>query len=75
MDAGNLIILTGLGIFLVPELFVLGLFELFEITLVVSKFGVLEVNDLLDSGVQKVTSMGHNNDAAVQFLNVVFEPN
>jgi len=75
LNTSNLVVLVSFGSFLVPQLFVLGLLELFEVTLVVGQLRLLEVDDLLNSCVQEVTRMGNDDDAAVQLLNVVFEPN
>ena len=62
---GNLCQLTVTFLFLNSILLVLDSFKRIEITLIVGKFLALEVNYLIYSSVEEITSMGHDNDSAV----------
>ncbi len=55
--------------------FLLGLFELLEVTLVVGHFLILEVHDLIDGGVQAVSCVRYNDNSSLkELLDVVLEP-
>ena len=46
-----------------------------EVTLVVGELLTLEVNDLINGGIEEIPGVGHDNDRDVKILDVVFEPN
>jgi hypothetical protein len=57
--------LTVLGFLHVSLFFSFGLFELFEVTLVISKLLILEVDNFIASSIQEIASVRHNQDCCL----------
>ena len=71
----NLFVLSFFLPLLKLHLLVLDSFEIIEVTFVIYKLVVEEMNDLLSSDIQEISSVRYNNDSNIELSNVVFKPN
>ena len=76
LDVTDLFHLSGTGCGIVLVFDRLNALELLEVTLVIGELLALEMNDFVDTGVEEVTGMRHDNNSCIcQLLDVVLEPN